>query len=172
MDDVRHLGRTADKGWRALKVDGPLPAHHDRRHRQAHHALLASAGIRCSRLTYDTDYLLDQVREHLERAVSLLHASFTVASSGAAACTPPWVAKLPPSSHAWQLLNDTSSPAARTRSQSRTLDGRCEQHRARHSSATALEAPLRASQSSSERPSGISIDVVVDEVHPQPGAFA
>jgi hypothetical protein len=77
VDDVPPSVVTADKGWRALKVDGPLPLTMTGVTAKLT-TPLASAGIPVFALsTYDTDYLLIK-SEHLERAVSLLRTRFTV----------------------------------------------------------------------------------------------
>jgi len=77
VDDVPPSVATADKGWRALKVDGPLPLTMTGVTAKLT-TPLASAGIPVFALsTYDTDYLLIK-SEHLERAVSLLRTRFTV----------------------------------------------------------------------------------------------
>ncbi len=66
-----------DRGWRALKVDGPLPLTMTGVTAKLT-TPLASAGIPVFALsTYDTDYLLIK-SEHLERAVSLLKTRFRV----------------------------------------------------------------------------------------------
>ncbi len=75
--DVPASVSRVDKGWRALKVDGPLPLTMTGLTAKLT-TPLASAGIPVFALsTYDTDYLLVKL-EHLERAVSLLRTRFTV----------------------------------------------------------------------------------------------
>ena len=77
VEDVPPSVATADKGWRALKVDGPLPLTMTGVTAKLT-TPLASAGIPVFALsTYDTDYLLIK-SEHLEHAVSLLRTRFTV----------------------------------------------------------------------------------------------
>jgi hypothetical protein len=77
VDDVPPSVERADKGWRALKVEGPLPLTMTNVTAKLT-APLGSAGIPVFALsTYDTDYLLIK-SEHLERAVSLLRTRFTV----------------------------------------------------------------------------------------------
>jgi hypothetical protein len=77
VDDVPPSVERADKGWRALKVEGPLPLTMTNVTAKLT-APLGSAGIPVFALsTYDTDYLLIK-SEHLERAVSLLKTRFTV----------------------------------------------------------------------------------------------
>lgn len=77
VDDVPPSVERADKGWRALKVDGPLPLTMTNVTAKLT-APLGSAGIPVFALsTYDTDYLLIK-SEHLERAVALLGTRFTV----------------------------------------------------------------------------------------------
>lgn len=77
VDDVPPSVTRVDKGWRALKVDGPLPLTMTNVTAKLT-APLGSAGIPVFALsTYDTDYLLIKA-EHLERAVSLLRTRFTV----------------------------------------------------------------------------------------------
>ena len=77
VDDVPPSIERADKGWRALKVDGPLPLTMTGVTARLT-TPLGSAGIPVFALsTYDTDYLLIK-SEHLERAVALLKTRFTV----------------------------------------------------------------------------------------------
>ena len=77
VDDVPPSVARVDKGWRALKVDGPLPLTMTGVTAKLT-TPLASAGIPVFALsTYDTDYLLIK-SEHLERAVALLRTRFTV----------------------------------------------------------------------------------------------
>lgn len=77
VDDVPPSVSQADKGWRALKVDGPLPLTMTNVTAKLT-TPLGAAGIPVFALsTYDTDYLLIK-SEHLERAVSLLRTRFTV----------------------------------------------------------------------------------------------
>ncbi len=77
VGDVPPSVERADRGWRALKVDGPLPLTMTGVTAKLT-TPLASAGIPVFALsTYDTDYLLIK-SEHLERAVSLLRTRFTV----------------------------------------------------------------------------------------------
>ena len=76
-DDVPPSVERVDKGWRALKVDGPLPLTMTNVTAKLT-TPLGAAGIPVFALsTYDTDYLLIK-SEHLERAVSLLKTRFTV----------------------------------------------------------------------------------------------
>ena len=76
-DDVPPSVERVDKGWRALKVDGPLPLTMTNVTAKLT-TPLGAAGIPVFALsTYDTDYLLIK-SEHLERAVSLLRTRFTV----------------------------------------------------------------------------------------------
>lgn len=76
-DDVPPSIERVDKGWRALKVDGPLPLTMTNVTAKLT-TPLGAAGIPVFLLsTYDTDYLLIK-SEHLERAVSLLRTRFTV----------------------------------------------------------------------------------------------
>lgn len=76
-DDVPPSVQRVDKGWRALKVDGPLPLTMTNVTAKLT-TPLGAAGIPVFALsTYDTDYLLIK-SEHLERAVSLLRTRFTV----------------------------------------------------------------------------------------------
>ena len=77
VDDVPPSVTHADRGWRALKVDGPLPLTMTNVTAKLT-TPLGAAGIPVFALsTYDTDYLLIK-SEHLERAVSLLRTRFTV----------------------------------------------------------------------------------------------
>ena len=77
VEDVPPSVERADKGWRALKVDGPLPLTMTNVTAKLT-APLGAAGIPVFALsTYDTDYLLIK-SEHLARAVSLLRTRFTV----------------------------------------------------------------------------------------------
>ena len=77
VDDVPPSVERADKGWRALKVDGPLPLTMTNVTAKLT-TPLGAAGIPVFALsTYDTDYLLIK-SEHLDRAVSLLRTRFTV----------------------------------------------------------------------------------------------
>jgi uncharacterized protein len=76
-DDVPPSVERADRGWRALRVDGPLPLTMTGVIARLT-APLATAGIPVFALsTYDTDYLLIKA-EHLERAVALLRTRLTV----------------------------------------------------------------------------------------------
>jgi hypothetical protein len=76
-DDVPPSVNRVDKGWQALKVDGPLPLTMTGVTAKLT-TPLAAAGIPVFALsTYDTDYLLVKA-EHLERAVVLLRTRFTV----------------------------------------------------------------------------------------------
>jgi hypothetical protein len=76
-DDVPPSVARVDKGWQALKVDGPLPLTMTGVTAKLT-TPLAAAGIPVFALsTYDTDYLLVKA-EHLERAVVLLRTRFTV----------------------------------------------------------------------------------------------
>jgi len=77
VDDVPPAVERVDKGWRALKVDGPLPLTMTNVTAKLT-TPLGAAGIPVFALsTYDTDYLLIK-SEHLEHAVSLLRTRFTV----------------------------------------------------------------------------------------------
>jgi hypothetical protein len=76
-DDVPPSVARVDKGWQALKVDGPLPLTMTGVTAKLT-TPLAAAGIPVFALsTYDTDYLLVKA-EHLEHAVVLLRTRFTV----------------------------------------------------------------------------------------------
>ncbi|MEK7330332.1 MAG: ACT domain-containing protein [Candidatus Eisenbacteria bacterium] len=76
-DDVPPSVARVDRGWHALKVDGPLPLTMTGVTAKLT-TPLAAAGIPVFALsTYDTDYLLIKA-EHLERAVALLRTRFTV----------------------------------------------------------------------------------------------